>query len=273
MAYNLPRMAQRSGIRRKKVKIRPINPRPGVAADLAAIHGVIPQIWWEAIPTIVARYRPLIADSPADLRHTMDLIGIAVSGVTTSLFARLRVWASKAERIHRAQFAEGVLAATSIDVTTVLTEEAVTETVATVVARNASLITAIGADTQAKVGEIVFRGVQQRTPTREVERQLREQVGFSRDRAWRVAGDQTAKLYSALDQARQEEAGIDHFIWVHSRKAHPRPEHVVRNQVLYKWKKSAPDPGRDPPEDMPGWLPFCGCTAQAVLLGMDGKPL
>jgi len=275
MPYDLAAMAQRKGIRRAQVKLRPIKPRPGIAADLAAIYAVLPQMWWEAIDRIMAQYAPVkpITDSPEDLARTIELVYLETMAAGAKIMSRLRVWSRKAEKIFREQWREGVLAATSIDVGTMLGEAAVAEPIEAVVARNANLITAISADTKAKVSDIVFRGVQARTPTREVERQLREQVGFSKDRAWRVAGDQTTKLYSALDQARQEEAGIDHFVWVHSRKAHPRPEHVVRNQILYKWRKTAPDPGRDPPGDMPGYLPFCGCTAQAVLLGMDGKPL
>jgi SPP1 gp7 family putative phage head morphogenesis protein len=275
VAFDLARMAQRKGVKRKKVKIRPIKPRPAVSLELQAIYRVVPDLWAENIVRIMEPYKPasITTDSPEDMARTIDIVFVEIARATVNLGMRLRGWTRKAERMHREQWREGVLAATSVDLGTVLSEGAVTETVESVLARNTALIRDINEGMRAKISDIVFRGVTARTPPRSVAAEIREQVGFSRDRSIRVAADQAAKMYSALDQARQEEAGIDHFLWVHSRKMNPRQIHVERNGILYKWKKSAGGPGRDPPPDMPGYLPYCGCTAQAVMLGLDGKPL
>jgi len=275
MSFDLAAMAQRKGVRRKKVKIRPIKPRPAVVHELQSIYVVVPDLWEANIVRIMEPYKPvsITTDAPEDMGRVIDLVYLEITRVAVNLGVKLRAWSKKAEQLHREMWREGVLAATSIDLGTVLGEGAVQETVAAVLERNVGLIKDINEDIHAKVTDIVFRGVTARTPAREVAKELREQVGFSRTRAINVAADQTTKLYSALDQARQEEAGIDHFIWIHSRKARPRQIHVERNGKMYKWQKSAPDPGLDPPPDMPGYLPWCGCTAQAVMLGLDGKPM
>ncbi len=46
---------------------------------------------------------------------------------------------------------------------------------------------------------------------------------------------------------------------MHSRKKHPRKEHVARDGNVYKWT----DPAII--DDKPGYAPFCGCRAAFVL--------
>lgn len=279
MAYNLRDLAKRAGNRRRLIKLRPIRVRPASVRELERITALALEPWESNTARIVGSYRAPgytgMRDSAEETSRLIELIVLETNRALVRITARIKTWAGGVERIHRKAWAESVLAATSIDLTTILSPFDMQETVEAAIQRNASLVKNVSEATRGRIADIVFRGVQQRTPTRDVAKQLREAVDLERKRSVRIAADQATKLYSALDRARQEEAGIEHFIWRHSRKARPRAAHVARDGVLYKWRAGIDGPGRDPPPqgDFPGELPFCGCQPQAVILDDSGKPI
>jgi SPP1 gp7 family putative phage head morphogenesis protein len=154
-----------------------------------------------------------------------------------------------------------IKAGTGVDLATVLTSQPVQETIEAFVNRNVALISNISDQAQARISDSVFRGYQQRTPPREVAKEVREATGMGRARSIRVAADQNVKLSAALDMERQAEAGIEQYKWRHSGKFHPRKEHRARDGKVYKLG--------EPAGDTPGQAPFCGCRAQAYLEIMD----
>lgn len=278
MAFELRNMLRRAGIRRRRVRFRLIRPRPAQVRELDAIYQTMVELWAAGVARLVESYgsvKPDIVRDTAtdDMERLLQLIAWETSRAMVRLSARVRGWAQKTETWHRQAWADGVFAATSVRIDTILSEHDVRETVSAVVNRNVELIRNIDAEARGRIGDIVFRGVNQRVPTATVAREIREAVDMSRTRARNIAADQTTKLTAALNRARQEEAGIRHFVWRHSRKRRPRLEHVARDGRLYKWRASTAGPGSNPPDDMPGELPWCGCAAQAVLVDEQGKVL
>ena len=281
MAFNLLAAARKKGKRRRIIKFRVISPRPAHVQGLRSIYAAALDVWNRAEDAILAQYGQdarrfadvILMDSPEDVRRLLDLAVFETERAMVRIIGSLRDWARSYERYHRQEFTKAVLAATSVDLSTILTEHDVNETVEAVVARNVELIRDISTQARGRIAEIVFRGFQNRTPAREVGKQIAEAVDMGRTRANNIAADQTTKLSASLDEARQEDAGIHHFIWRHSRKMHARQEHVARNGVLYKWKAGGPGPGREPPSDKPGQLPYCGCQAQAALVDSGGNVL
>jgi SPP1 gp7 family putative phage head morphogenesis protein len=175
-----------------------------------------------------------------------------------ALTPRLGDWAVRLERYVRDRWTANVFSATSVDLSTILTPLDVRETVEAALRWNTSLIRDVSDQARRRIANSVFAGLQRRPPAREIARELREAVDMGRRRSLLIATDQTQKLAARLDQARQEQAGISGYIWRHSGKAHPRPEHVARNGRTYQWSK--------PPADgHPGTQPYCGCRAQAVI--------
>jgi hypothetical protein len=247
---------------------------------LRSIYGLAVNVWAGAVDRIIAQYEmdarrftadAIVTDSPEDIRRLLDLIVYETEQAMVRIVGRLREWGRDYERYHRREFAEAILAATSIQLDTVLTEFDVSETVEAVLARNVELIRDISTQARGRIADIVFRGFTARTPARQVGKEIMEAVEMGRTRANNIAADQSRKMSSALDEARQEEVGVKHFIWRHSGKLHFRQEHKDRDGTLYKWKAGGPGPGRDPPSDKPGYLPYCGCQAQAALIDTDGN--
>lgn len=87
------------------------------------------------------------------------------------------------------------------------------------------------------------------------------------NRARLVARDQTNKLNGQLTRARQENLGIERYIWRTSLDERVRPSHIAKEGKIFRWD--------DPPSDTghPGQDIQCRCTAEPhfddILEGLD----
>lgn len=277
MRFDLSELTKRqSKPRRKAITLRPIQAPASKASDLYAIYRPVITIWQEALPAIEAEYaRTLSAmttDAPADVAVQISQPEATAATVLLTVRARLARWAAIIEAWHRARWRANVLAATRVDLSTLIGPADMRETLETVIERNVGLIRSVSDETRRRVADAVFRGLQNRTPARDLARELRDAVAMERRRALRIAADQTVKITSALNEERRRQAGIMAWEWIHSGKRHPREDHKARNGLLY-----SDDPAqvgteyegqtvRTPPEDRPGQLPYCGCTSRAVLI-------
>lgn len=244
---------------------------------LMAIFEQAVAVWLRAVDRLTEAYaeRPSgsgFRDSQEKVDRVLSLLAVETEGVLARINLQMNRWAAETEEAHRVAWAEGVLAATGIQIATVLSPVDVRETVAASVQRSAALIRNVSEGARARVADIVFRGVQQRTPTRDVAKAIREALDIERRRALNIASDQTTKLYAALDRARQQEAGLSYYRWRHSGKKHPRPAHVARDGQLFVWEGEGDKVARAavPAGDAPGEPPYCGCTAEPVLV-IDGE--
>jgi SPP1 gp7 family putative phage head morphogenesis protein len=251
--------------KRKIVIVRPIHPTQVMADDLYfGAYLPIVEEWTRALSSVKSAYeRSLPAlgtrDAVPDIENAIERATEQITRLILGLSPNLRRWTLRTERWHRGKWRSGVMAATNIDIDMMMSLGDVTETVDAFLARNVALMRDISAQAQARISDIVFRGFQEVRPIREVARELDDAIGMSRARAIRVASDQTSKLSAALDQARQEQVGGRKFKWHHSRKKHPRREHIERDGNIYAWNDEAIV------DDKPGMAPFCGCRAGFVL--------
>jgi len=258
---DLPKLVRARGIRRT-ITIRPIMPPRTLAKELLnALYAPSIRMWAAGLDRILAAYEQtlsqLTTDSPADIDREIGASASAFDRLLLVLTPALRNWGVRVERWHRGRWIANVLSATSIDLGTMLTIGDVEETVDVVIRRNVSLVRDVSEQARGRIADAVFRGVQQRTPVREVAKELREAVEMGRQRSIRIAADQATKLTTALDTERMKQAGIEKWEWKHSGKLHPRQQHLARDGKVYTFD--------DPPADMPGDLPFCGCRKLAVI--------
>lgn len=267
MAYPLARMVKREGkTRRKSITLRAIFPTQSLASDLAAITTQVPKGWQAQAPAILDAYEKalsslttdaLVKDAGEPIDDALVTAEAEMNRLVLTLVPQLRDWTIKVERWHRKKFIAAVLSPTGVNLSTILNPAG--ETMDAFRQGILALIRSIDDDTRNRIASAVWRGFQERTPRREVAKEIAEATDIGRKRALRIASDQTVKMSARLDQARQEEAGIDAYEWLHSGKKRPRPVHVARNGSIYRWAK--------PPADgHPGTLPNCGCKARAHLM-------
>jgi len=211
---------------------------------------------------LAALPKDFTADAPADdLKRILEMVRLRRRALAVRIEARLEKWGKAAEAAHRSKWVSTVQSATGVNLDTILQPGRVEKTVRAAVNRAASLVRDVGQEAEKRIADITLAAVTERKPPREVAKEIIEVEAMSRRRAVNIAADQANKLNAALDRARQEEAGIEHFTWRHSGKANPRIEHLERDGEIFPWDTDEIEAG-----DFPGEPPFCGCVAQATII-------
>lgn len=279
MPYSLPTLARRAG-KRRNITLRPIIPTQAQVTDLATIYAPAWRIWADNIDRILAGYDPQpLPTADALTIDTADQVQTAINGVAneflTILTARitpaLQRWLISAERVHRSKWSAAIRAGVGVDLEMMLSAQPVEETLSAWMARNTALVKNISDQAQSRISDAVFRGYQQRTPVREMAKEITGYTGMGRDRALRVASDQSSKLSSALDKERQAEAGLSEYKYRHGGKLHARPWHKKRDGHIFTLRTDKEVDGSEQiePGDGPGEPPFCSCRRQAYIRLLD----
>ena len=259
--------------------LRDIIPPQMFATNLyQRVYAPMIALWRRYAEQITAEYErslsALTTDAPADINATLSAADNELQRLLLLLTPALRDWILKCEAWERDKFTAAVLAATGVDLSTLLGPADMQQTIEQVLAWNVNLISDVSAQAKQRISNAVFAGLTARTPAREVAKEIAAATGFARDRSLRIASHQLSSLTSQLAAQRRRQAGIDVWEWRHSAKRHPRQEHLARNGDLYsdnpdmagvevdgKIVKASP-----PSDDLPGIKPFCGCRERAVLV-------
>jgi uncharacterized protein with gpF-like domain len=276
--YDLAAMARRAnpGMRRRSIVLRDIAPPAVLATNLyRSVYKPVMDAWTASADRIADAYARTVAemttDAPADVKAEIDGAAEQVNRLLLLLTPELRDWAIRVERWQRGKWRGAVLSATGVDVETMIGAGDMRATLETTIGWNTDLVRNVSDQTRQRISSAVFDGLRNRTPARDVAKSISEATGLGRDRSIRIASDQLNKLTSSLADERRREAGITAWEWVHSRKAHPRANHVARNGNYYS--DDPADVGHTingqamlaPPEDRPGQLPYCGCRSRSVI--------
>jgi len=267
---DLRRLAKAQGIRRLRIEAPEIEPTRAQEKDLARLYMRTVRVWVSgARERILPAYERSLAQQRANDRLTLDRAGDvdveieAVNNETVRTVFTFRglfqAWAEALQVWHMRRFVSSLRYDTNVDLSTVMSAGDVEETMEDILARNVALVRDVSDQTRGRISDIVFRGLQNRTPTREVAREIAKATGMARRRALNIAMDQTQKLSASLDRQRQLQVGMAQFEWRHSGKVHYRPEHKARNGKTFAWNSEV---GRNDP---PGQAPFCGCKAKGIL--------
>jgi SPP1 gp7 family putative phage head morphogenesis protein len=260
--FDLEAMARRKTNKRGVVAIRKIETRKAQAESLALIYLRAVKAIEARVPKLLQIYaRTLEAqlqrDSVSELGQEGEEVGSQLRRLVLELDPSLRSFAWRIEEWHRGTWERAVLDAVNVSIHDLIGSEEVRETIEAFVRRNVALVRNVSDEAQGRIADSVFRGFQRRATATEIAKEIREATGMARKRAIRIAGDQTVKLASALDDERIRQAGVDRWKWRHSGKLHFRPEHKARDGNIYTDETQ--------PEDKPGELPYCGCVRQAIL--------
>lgn len=264
MLATTPTVSARVGTKRRKpVVIAPIKPTRAQEMALLSIYLQIVTLWATAAAKIAAAYSPSDAPSngPADAAREIDRTARQAATLLITLPVALTAWASRVDKVYQAKWVRAVMAATKVDISSLLAPADVNAILKASADWNAALIKDVSSEIQRRIANIVFSGFQQKSSVYDVAKEINKAIGMARGRARNIAYDQLNKLGGALNKARQQQAGITHFQWIHSAKLHARPTHLARNGKVFPWEGSG-----IAPDDMPSIPPYCGCTARGVIL-------
>lgn len=244
--------------RKRPLTLRPIIPTKAQERSLYQHYMRVLDVWREGardriLPAYAASLSVITTDAAADIAEE---IAATESGAVRSIFdfsSWFTGWADQLVLWHVNRIGQQLSYATNIDLTSSL--GSANDTVDDFLQRNTALVRNVSDQARGRIADIVFRGLQARTPIRDVGKEINEALGLGRARSLRIASDQTAKLSAALDQQRQLELGFDSFVWRHSDKVRYRPIHKERDGKVFSWTSEVAI------TDPPGRLPFCGCKA------------
>lgn len=263
--FSVARMIKRLGrTRQKRIVLQPINPPAGLRRDLEILYMRVVREWGRQVhERIMPAYARTLAesgmrDSVDDVQGEMDAAAAALNRLVLLLNASLEDWVVRVEEWHRGRFGQ-LFSATGVNLKSLLGRGDVRTTLEAVLAENTGLIRSVNAQLHNGISGSVFRGLTNRSTSADVAREIRRITGVARARAELIAADQLQKLTGRLDQERQEQVGISGFEWLHSHKKNPRPAHVARNGLFYRWDSVVAR------TDPPGRAIRCGCRARGVV--------
>lgn len=244
--------------------LRPIDPSSAVVLDFI-------QAGNRVVGDGYKHYRDIGADIVARARkayHADDADTIAT--YIASLRAQLDRSASIAQRAideatiaegrrHTQRWTAGIGSRANIDVSLLVQDRDLIDLLSIRTQEHVSLIRSLANEVADRIERLALGSVLEGTSNRETAKALAELEGISRRRAQLIARDQASKLNGAMNQFRQEQAGVEKYKWSTTIDGRERPEHHARNGRVFEWAK-APSGGH------PGREINCRCRALAVLI-------
>lgn len=130
---------------------------------------------------------------------------------------------------------------------------------------NIELIKDVNVEQVQKIRALMFRSVRDGARASDITSAIAKIMRSSVNRAALIARDQTLKLNGQLDRVKQQNAGLDRYIWRTSKDERVRAKHQAREGKSYTWK-SGPPGGSHPGQEVQ-----CRCTAEPDLEALLGK--
>jgi len=124
--------------------------------------------------------------------------------------------------------------------------------------QNEAFITRFSADEVQAAQDVVSRGVRGGNSTKQIKDELRKRFRISDNRAQRIARTEISQLNAQITKQREQELGIEQFIWRTASDERVRDQHEAWNGEKFSWD--------DPPDGVvPGEPVNCRCVAAPAI--------
>ena len=124
--------------------------------------------------------------------------------------------------------------------------------------QNSQLIKSLPEQELERVAGDIERGLQQGSRFTDIAKEIQKSYGITHRRAKLIARDQTTKLNASLTKLRQQEVGIEEYIWQTSDDERVRPTHKANDGKIFRWDSPPKTTGH------PGHDVNCRCVARPV---------
>ncbi len=132
--------------------------------------------------------------------------------------------------------------------------------------RNASLIKSIPTQSLTKIETLVRTAVETGATSKTLATAIQKEIKSTKNRAKLIARDQINKFNGKLTELRQQEAGVEQYVWSTSRDERVRHSHSIKDGKVFSWNNPPADTGH-PGEDFQ-----CRCAAIPVLNSHKASP-
>lgn len=248
----------RAAGRRKSTRLRPIIPTRALADDLFAIYADSLRVWADLAIELARDYtQPAPVRADADGMQLQWLVNQAAAKADNTLIyqtEKLGRWVSRVGEWHGRKTISSVQSALGVDIAPYMRLSDIRDPLELSIRENVSLIRSINADTRAKMEAILFDAIANRRNKKYVTDALAAAMGVTKKRARRIANDQLHRLSITLTSLRNQQLGIETYIWQTREDDRVRKVHAMRNHHVFRWDT--------PPFDgAPGNAINCRCIA------------
>lgn len=261
--------------RAKDKVLRPVHPNAGLQAMYRRkLDRLVEEMARSYAHWIRARYRDnppemaMDATPAKELQREIAKLGVQWEKRFEMAAPRLARWFATAVERRSMRTLKAILKEGGIAVDLVMTK-GMRDVFAATVAENVSLIKSIASQYHTEVEGLVMRSVSAGRDLSFLSKELSHRFGVTARRAKLIAKDQNNKATAVFTRVRQQEAGIEEAVWLHSHGGNePRPTHVANSGKKYKISEGWLDPavGR---HIWPGTEINCRCVSKPVVKGFS----
>lgn len=267
MVIDLPALAKRT-TKRSTLLMRPVVMTQAIENELYSIYYESVALWQFFITNVLVPAYEIPAEFIADadgsqMQWLIDQQAVAVNNRLIYQTEKLGRWVTRVNNWHTSKTINAAKSATGVDISPFIRLGDVRPQLELSIRENANLISNVNADTKKRIEQALFDALAQRKSKTWLVQELQKAMGISRRRARVIATDQTHKLNALLTRFRNEQLGIDGYVWKTVLDDRVRHAHQMREGKQFRW--DAP-----PPDGHPGYPVNCRCHAQSVLI-MDSE--
>jgi len=249
--------------RKRSKSVQYIKPNKSIEAAYAkALLSVVKKC--ESIANkALLEVKPMFLDSPLSSFTSMLHLKNQMLDLEKFSLEATRKFTDSSNKFHRKAFVNELNRKMGIDVNNILTDKKIKKQIDICIRRNVELIKTIPKDYFNEIESIVRKGIDEKSTFHSIREELLRINGKNEYRARLIARDQTAKFNLQLNQARQEDLGIEEYMWSTSQDERVRPSHAAKEGKIFKWANPPLDTGH-PGEDVQ-----CRCEAIPVIKGFE----
>lgn len=258
---------------RGKRRAAPVRPSRRIALDVRrAINGIMKGLIEDVenlIPWLAGEATP--SQAAQVLRELQDRWRIIYGADAQRLASR---WVSEVSKDAKLRLEKNIARSLGVDMTAIFDDKVVFDAAELMSVEARGLITTIPGEYLDGVTRAVLDNYQQiqQPEGRSLAEQIQHLAGVSDSRARIIARDQTSKINTAINQARQQEVGIEEYIWRTRKDARvvgkpgglypngnrTHGNHWEREGQVYRWDQ--------PPVDgHPGYAINCRCFPEPII--------
>lgn len=193
---------------------------------------------------------------------SMDGLRLLVGAMVRAASEQVKDLLSLEGLRHTKQFMTSARRTFGIDLSSVISEGDLGDYLEAASLRNSSLIRGMADDILKRVAQETTNTLIAGESAKDLQARLKRQLEIGDSRARLIARDQTGKLTSDLNRIRQEQAGIESYIWRTSQDERVRPRHRDLQGKEYKYGEPTGAEDGLPP----GQPVQCRCVAQGMVV-------
>lgn len=214
----------------------------------------------DIVPVLRAFESEYINDAYAQkLEQVFNTLRVAYNNINVLAQKVASEFVGQTDIVNKTRFYKSIENAIGVNMQSIVQNEGLGDILIATTRENVNLITSIPNQYLSKIETLVFTSTTQGSTAGSMIKQIQEIGKVTAKRAKLIARDQSSKLNSAINQQRQQNLGVEEYVWRTSKDDRVRPNHKSKNGLTFKWN--------DPPKDTghPGQDIQCRCVAQPII--------